>query len=172
MRIRRTINLRFFAALFLVLVAITAGAHFLHAFQVRRNASAILDQANAARDDKNVDQELRYLGQYLRYNPEDNDVRVRYALLLASHPKATRADLDKALTRLEEALHRDPERYDVRRKIAELAMRLGRLESAVEQLKKLLDEISPQDAELEGLLGQCYEAKQEFALANESFAKA
>src|SRR5207302_4956931 len=103
------------------------------------------------------DQELRYLGQYLRYDPEDNDVRVRYALLLASRPKAPRADLDKALTRLEEVLHRDPERHDVRRKVAELAMRLGRLGSAVEQLKKLLDEVSPQDAELEGLLGQCYE---------------
>src|SRR5438045_9787909 len=117
MRFNRTVNLRFFAYLLLAAVAMATGVHFLHAFQVSRNARALLDQANVAKEEDSREDELRYLSQYLGYAPDDNDARERYGILLDETPGAAPATRLKAFLVLEEVVRRDPGRHELRRRV-------------------------------------------------------
>ena len=70
---RRTLNVKFAAGLIILVVVFGTAVHFLHSYQVKRNAGAILDQARRARDEGRDDQAAVYLGDYLRYMPKDKD---------------------------------------------------------------------------------------------------
>src|SRR5262249_10136734 len=77
----------------------------------------------------------------------------------------------KALLVFDQVLRLEPERTDVRRRLVALAMDLQRYQEAEEHLGILL-KASPQDPELEELLGRCYEANKDWKNASEHYQKA
>lgn len=146
----RTINPR--VLIVLVSVTLLAGATFygLHQFQLHRHASFFLEQARQAQAEEDYETATKRFRNYLKLKPNDAEVLSELGLLLADRG-AHRA----AYRTLEKALRRAPERDDVRRKLVEEAMALGRFSDAREHLEGRLLETSPDDPELLERLGHC-----------------
>jgi tetratricopeptide (TPR) repeat protein len=182
---RRTLHLVRTAVVLVALALLGVGVHFLHAFQVTRNSGVLLDQADQARKDADAakkagdqakaDESLGkaadYLSRYLGFHPTDADALARYGLAAEELAK-TPAQKGRAFLVLEKALRLAPERADVRRRLAKLAVDIGRTLDAREHLTSLLDGPSPNDPELEFLLARCEEADAHFWEAQRAYGKA
>ena len=58
---RRRLNLRVLACLVVVLLVLAAGIHWLHGYQVQRNAGALLEQADRAEEQGDLAGTVDYL---------------------------------------------------------------------------------------------------------------
>jgi tetratricopeptide (TPR) repeat protein len=167
---KRTLNIKFAVYLFSPAILCAAGVHFLHEFQVNRNATAFRDRGNRAREAGKPDQAIEYLGRYLALRPRDTESLAEYALLVEEQAKSHN-DRMRVFLLLDQVLRSDPSRADVRRKLVQVAMRLNRFLEAKDNLKDLR-RTSPEDGELEELLGQCELARGEYREARGSFERA
>jgi tetratricopeptide (TPR) repeat protein len=168
---RRTLNLPLLLGLAVGTGVLGAAIHFLHGYQVRRNADALLAQADRAEGEGNLAQARDYLKQYLAFRPGDTDTLARYGLMLADRKVATTfAARFYAMRVLQQVLRQEPERRDIRRQVADLAMSLGRFTDARDDLEALL-RAAPDDGELEGLLGRCQEAAGNYKAARAWYEK-
>src|SRR5215472_123890 len=84
---RRTLNFTFLTIFLVAVGLLGVGTHFLHAYQVKRNADTLLEAANRAEADKDMDKFADYLRRYVEFKPEDVDQRARYALYAESRAK-------------------------------------------------------------------------------------
>jgi predicted Zn-dependent protease len=167
---RRTLHLKRFLALVLVVGVLGAGGHFLHGYQLQRNAQAYLAQAVREQESNNPSRALAYLQTYLGFRPSDNAARERFALLLAdSSPKL--ADLERVFFDLERVLRDAPDRPDLRRKAAEVALRIGRPTDAIVHLKALA-ELPGADAGVFELLGDAQEKNRKLLEAADGYREA
>jgi cellulose synthase operon protein C len=178
---RRALRLGRTAVVLVAFGILVIGVHFLHAFQVTRNASVLKDQAQQAQQqadeakkagdsDKATEalgKAAGYYGRYLGFHPDDADALGRYGLLLNELAKSP-LQKQRAFLVLEKAVRLDPTRDDVRRKLVDLAVSVGRTLDAREHLKTLLDS-SPDDPELEYQMGRCEEADGHFADAKTDY---
>ena len=98
---KRTLNVRLFACLLVAVLVLGVGVHYLHAFQVRRTAKGLLEQAIEADAPKKA------------FVPKDVDALARFALAL-DKKKADR-DRIRALLVMKQVLRLDENRNDVRR---------------------------------------------------------
>src|SRR5205085_9037554 len=100
-------------------IVLVSGVHFLHAYQIRRNAGVLREQAESALALKDYQRAVTYFRQYLGFVPTDIDAFADYALLLTHDKIATtqRARLHAFLS-LESVLRSDANRTEVRRKTA------------------------------------------------------
>ena len=165
----RQVNLKFVAALLVTLTVLGVGTHFLHAFQVKRNAGVLLRRAEEAEEKKDFATALDFFGRYLGFRPDDTEALARYALLLEQESFSPASRL-RAFLLLEEVLRRAPERDDVRRRVIKLAMSIERFADAKEELALLLKSF-PEDPELEELFGRCEEGSSRFDKAAEWYDK-
>jgi tetratricopeptide (TPR) repeat protein len=166
-------------AVLILLASVTAlGAtvHFLHAYQMRRNARAVFEQASEAEQMGQPEEEKEYLQWYLRLAPADAGARGRLGLLLrrTAQTPAARAN---AFYVLEDALRRDPHREDLRREALKLALELRLFSSARYHLEALHIAPTPQedkseDAELLACKARCEAQAGEHALAADWYRKA
>ena len=76
---RRVLNVRILVGTFLALMALWIGAHYLRAYQVRRNASDLTKRAETLADEKKYAEAALYYSQYLELFPDDADARLRRA---------------------------------------------------------------------------------------------
>src|ERR1700722_5206278 len=180
---RRTLRLGRSAVVLIAFGALAVGVHYLHAFQLTRNASALLNQGEQAQ--KQADEAAKagdsakaaeargkaadYYGRYLGFHPDDADALGRYGLILKELAKLAKSPLQKqrAFLVLEKAVRLDPTRDDVRRELVDLAVGkegLGRPLDAREHLKILL-KASPDDPDLEYQMGGCEKLDGHFAEA-------
>ncbi|MCI0640926.1 MAG: tetratricopeptide repeat protein [Gemmataceae bacterium] len=166
---RRALNLRVLLWTLAGIVVVGVCVHFVHAFQVKRNAGALLEYAERAKEAGKPDQALTYYAHYLALEPNDADARARLALTLDRH--AAPSDRFRVVLALEEALKRDVQRGELRFRLIQNLMALQRFKDAVGQLQTLLPDW-PDKAELEHLTGWCQEAIGESEKAAESFARA
>ncbi len=188
----RILRLGRVAVVLVAVCVLCVGVHFLHAFQLTRNAGALLyqageaqkqaDAAKTAGDSAKAIEALGkasgYYGRYLGFHPDDADVLGRYGLILKELAELAKSRLQKqrAFLVLEKAVRLDPTRDDLRRELIDLAVGklavgkngLGRTLDAREHLKVLL-EASPDDPELEYQMGRCEEADGHFAEAKVSY---
>src|SRR4051812_46812773 len=119
-------NFRFALSLAGSLAVLGTGTHFLHGYQVGRTAGAMLDRAGRGEDEGRLDQAVDYLGRYVSLRPDDLDALARYGALLADERLATSGQAKyRAMSVLNKVLYRDPQRHDVRRQVARLAVALG-----------------------------------------------
>src|SRR5262249_58519703 len=103
--------------------------------------------------------------------PGDTDTLARYGLMLADRKVATSfAARFYAMRVLQQVLRQEPGRRDIRRQVADLAMSLGRFTDARDDLEVLL-RATPNDGELEGLLGRCQEAAGNYKAARAWYEK-
>jgi tetratricopeptide (TPR) repeat protein len=174
---RRQVNFKLAAWLLAGTILLGGGVHLLHGFQVKRSAAALLRMAKRAGEQQNLSQELKYLNLYLVHTPRDPDALADFGRALerlgnaTTAPKAAAKTLTAAFEKLDLAVGLAPERKDVRRRLVDLGMRLGRFRDANEHLKALL-ESSPGDAELKHLQGDCLAELREFANAKAAYASA
>src|SRR5262249_43512218 len=152
------VNARLLFGLIAFAVAFGVGIHLLHGYQVRRTAGDLLVDATKEQDAGNPGKAADFLSLYLSYVPEDVDAKARLWLLRADVPSSGKGRL-RAFLALEGVLRQEPARDDIRLRLAELAMKMGRerLNDARQHLTKLL-EATPNNADLELRLGKCQEA--------------
>ena len=182
---RRTLRLGWSAGFLAAVVLLGVGVHFLHAFQLTRNARVLLDQGDQAK--KQADEAKKagdsakaaeafgkaadYYGRYLGFHPDDAGALAKLGLVLEEQAKSPR-QVVRAFLVLEKAVRADPGRDDVRRRLADLAVKMGRTLDAREHVTYLLNHSSPDDPELEYLLGRCEEADAHFPEAKAAYEKA
>jgi tetratricopeptide (TPR) repeat protein len=167
------VNIKLLAFLCGGAVLFAVGVHFLHGFQERRNAGALLKQAERAEADGENEQAVKHLRTYLGFVPDDTDALARYGLLLEQLAKSANSR-SQALLVLEQVLRRQPERHDIRQKLVDIAMhpQIARYSDAREHLELLLRNFAANDGALEHRLGRCHEAGGDFAQAAAWYEKA
>jgi predicted Zn-dependent protease len=161
------------------------GVHFLHGYQVKRQAGSLLGQAERAERQKQYQTAIDYLRRYLGFQPRDTDTLARYGRLLAREDVSTdkRASL-RALAVVETLLRRDPTRDEERRLAVELGIRLESYKDAQyhleyllglnggpgaqEHLNRVLKE-DPSKGYLVGKLAACHEAQRNYRRAREFY---
>jgi tetratricopeptide (TPR) repeat protein len=150
------LNLKAVAWLMAMALVLAVGIHFLHAVQVKRNASALLYQADQL-EKRFPSKALFYMSCYLALKPDDDDVRLRYGMLLSQLDLGEKAS-QNALDILEPVLKRRPDLDKVRRRVARLTLRLERYAEAVKHLTEL-QKRHPKDSQIEMLLGLALEGR-------------
>jgi Tfp pilus assembly protein PilF len=168
----RKLNLKLtvYLASGLVLFAVAlVGVHWL---QSGRIAKALLWQARHAQEQDQIDQVVRYLGRYLEFVPDDTDERANLGKALADPRVAWSAKgRQRALFVLEQVLTRAPDRDDVRRLLARLALDLQRNELAREHLEVLHRDFSD-DGAVDLLYGQLEDASSHSSEAADWYRQA
>jgi tetratricopeptide (TPR) repeat protein len=161
----RRLNGKVVAYSALTLVLVGTCVHFLHAFQSRRNAGALINLANSAEQAGNLVECADHLNRYLAFAPGDTDAMARYGLVLDKVAK-TRQSRWRVFAVLEKVLRLDPARNDVRRQLVRIAMLpdLDRIPDASEHLNTLIKAF-PADGELEQLLARCEERQGKYEKA-------
>jgi len=176
---KKRLNIKLIAFFLGSAVVFGAGVHFLHGFQVRRNAEAFLGLSDQAKKDGKLPQAVDYLARYLALKSGDQsevvtENRAKFGLLLADEKVATSP---KALLRayfvLGQVLLRNPNHNEVRRRMVDVAMheRMQRFRDASEHLKKLL-KAAPDDGELLGKRATCCDANGDYAEARKDYEAA
>lgn len=150
---KRTINFKAVLILTAGFALFGIGVHLLHGFQVSRHSRGLIEQANQAERDGQLDDAARYLVEYLGLTPNDAEAQCRYALMMKKLAKTPNQKL-RAYYGLENVLRRYSDRDDVRRAAAELGLIFGRFEDAKRSLEPMYQS-SPRDAELVFMLGRC-----------------
>jgi tetratricopeptide (TPR) repeat protein len=169
---QKSLNVKYLACCLVISLLSAGGVHFLHGYQVKRNAGALLTQAYQAEEKGELNQAADYFSRYLRLAPFDTDALARYGLLLADERLArTPKARVRALLVLNSVLRREPERRDVGRRAAHIALDLQRFQDAQEALEKLRKPV-PDDREVEQLLARCQEGKGNYKEARKCLENA
>ncbi len=133
------------------------GVHFLHGYQVDRNADILKQQAEKASKDGDAEEAIKQYNQYLRHR----DDREGYAALaklvveVAKKPDATRQQKIRAYNILEEAIRRHDDLDEVRRSLVDYTLMMGRYADALDHIK-LLRENGKDDPELQYKTALCH----------------
>jgi len=136
----KRINLKFLLILLVAIVAGTAGIFFLRRWQVSRNAGNLAELAKQRLEEGKPAEAIALYTRYIGLRPEDDAAFAEYAKLIlarAEAPDATRNDLARAYNMLETAVRRNPDDDDLRRRLAEFQLRIGRASDAREHLDVL-----------------------------------
>jgi tetratricopeptide (TPR) repeat protein len=154
---------KFNVKLFLYLLGGTvlcAVALFLvHSFQSGRIADALLWQVRHAEEQGDLKGTAHYLGRYLEFEPNDLNERAHLGRTLADPKLAnTWKSCQRALFALEHVVSQDPQRHELRKPLARVAIELGRLDLARSHLDVLAKAL-PGDGEVQFLCGQWHEAQ-------------
>lgn len=157
---QRKLNVRFLLWVAGSLLIAAVCVHFLHAFQARRNAAALLRQAERLVDEGKLEKASFYFSHYLQFEPDDAAALVKYALVidtLATHgPSRTHAALV-----LDQAFRRSPANSEIGLRLVHQQVAIGRYSEAISNLEKLRS-ANLAKGEIEHLLGWAYEARGAF----------
>ena len=133
----KRLNVKLLAGLGALGLVLGAGAFLAHRFQVGRTARALLREAEAEERLGRLDRAGTGLGRYLSLRPEDTEALARRATLLDRMATTSKAKLGACLA-YEQVLRRDPGRSEARLRLAGLAMELGRVANARDDLERAL----------------------------------
>jgi tetratricopeptide (TPR) repeat protein len=156
---KTVINRRFLIGLIVCSLLFGAAIHGLHAIQISRQSSFLLEEAHRAQTEKQFELALNRFQQYTKLAPDDNDALAEFGLLLADRHAAKAA----AFT-LEKVLRAQPNRHDVRRRLAMVEMGIGQWGDAKVHLELLKAKL-PGDPEVRDLLGVCQAAGGDYGAA-------
>jgi tetratricopeptide (TPR) repeat protein len=162
------LNLKLLSVTAAAVLLLGVAGFFLHRLQVRRNADDLLAQAQRCEEQGRPDRAVRFLLRYLMIRPHDVDVREHIGAIL--EPAATSAKAIRQVVEIYRQVLVHDERPKIRRKLAELYLKLGDYDEARRDLELLL-QLGP-DPQLEQGLGQCLEAKGEYAAAAQQYLAA
>ena len=163
----RKVNTRLLVVLTLSTLLLGGAVHWLHGFQVKRNAHMFLREAARAKEAQKLGEAARNYQWYVELVPNDGEVLADFGILLADLEA-----YEPAYATLEKALRLEPNRTEVRRRLVGVAIELGRYRDAREHLVRHLLKASPEDGELLEQLGRCQEAASQYAEAAASYRSA
>lgn len=145
----------------LVVMLLGAGVTLLHRPYVKWTANSLLETATREESLGHLRKAAEALEAYVRLMPDDIELLARFGVLCTRLGDSNRAASYKALRILERVLWAEPQRHDIRRKVAGVALRLGLVPQAKEHLETLL-RVVPEDGEAESLLGECQIALKQY----------
>jgi tetratricopeptide (TPR) repeat protein len=167
---RRRLNVRFLLALLAVCGLAGAGLTALYRHQAARLLDTLRHQAEQAEEAGEFDRATASYRRYLQLQPGDEDAQERFGLLLARRA-VTPQEREAALRVLDGATTKRLPSREARRRLALLALDLGRPALARRQLELLLI-AHPADGEYEFLMGRCEAAQGRGEEAVDWFGKA
>ncbi len=164
------------AIMMAVVVLVVGSSYFLWRFQVRNMSQGIVAQGDVAEEKGEYANAVDLYQQHLLVFPDDQTVQLKYAdtLLKKMGKSPTAKQQEEVLAIYNELLRRSVTRDDVRRKAADLAIKIGgarNFEMARGYLLNL-EKVAPNDGEIEFLLGRCYEEEKEAEKAAGYYEKA
>ena len=154
---RRRLNLKLLIILCASALITAVGVHFLHKYMQERNAGALLTLATQAEEAGEPRKAAGYLRTYVKFRPMDVEGYVRWANLTADLTEVDDAEPNDFLLAnsvLETALLKSPDDHELRRRLVDIKMRIGRLREARENLQ-ILVKVDPTNMENQVLLAQC-----------------
>jgi cellulose synthase operon protein C len=161
---KNVVNRRFLIALIIGVILLGAAVHGLHAYQVNRQSSFLLDEGRRAAKEHQFERAVSRYRQYTSLVPLDIDAQAEFGLILAD----LRALRDATFT-LEKVLRSQPDRDDIRHRLVLVEMEIGRVRDAQAHLQEFLLKKTPADAGLWQLLGRCQAALGDYKRANDSW---
>lgn len=168
----RKLNVRLLVRVTVITLLLAVGVHFVHAFQVNRQADTLLELARSAKDARDYHSSALFLNHYLGQRPDDRDARVELGMVLAlaadSAPQKWRS-----YHVLKEAVRIHPEHVRARQQLAHLAVQLKLYKEAIDHLKPLLRVLKGGElGELSHTLGWCYRGAGDIDQATHCFEAA
>jgi tetratricopeptide (TPR) repeat protein len=136
----KRVNFKLLFGLLIGSLLLAGGLFGLNRYQVDRNAGGLAKLARQKLKDGKIQESVSLFNRYLGMRPDDVDVQREYAELVLEQTQGTRvsqADLQRAYNSLEEAVRRNPEDNELRLKLAEFQVRVGRVGDAREHLETL-----------------------------------
>ena len=144
----KRINLKFLLIFLAALVVGVAGLFFLRRFQVYRNAGNLASQAKQRLEEGKPAEAMALYSRYIGLRPDDDEAFAEFSKLMLARAEATdatRNDVARAYNTLETAVRRNPENDDLRRRLAEFQLRIGRTTDAREHLEVLRERLASGD---------------------------
>ncbi|MDA1014439.1 MAG: VanZ family protein [Planctomycetota bacterium] len=155
----RRINYRLLGITFASFVILMAGMWKLRGYQVRRNAGSLYDQAHQAKADGDLTKARDFMGRYVSMASSNIQARAEFGQMLDAD-----ADSIKKKRRVfmifEDVLREDPILHDIRRRQAELAIEIDRINDAEAHLR-ILRQSFPEDGHLDYIAGRCAERSKD-----------
>jgi tetratricopeptide (TPR) repeat protein len=144
MRTRRVLNTPLFVGTLVAIAILMAGAYAWRAVQVKRNAKALLDRAEALAEDKDFDAAAAYLFKYLQLRPDAPDraeVKVRLAQVYDKAAVRDPTKIQRATELYNDALVTVPaeEAVGLHARLAELLLELEDFGAAKLEARALLE---------------------------------
>ena len=144
----------------LLAVMILGGAGYaLHSFQMRRQATVLLEMGRKASADNDPTRAVEFYKQYLAHRPGDVDATAELAGVYEELSKSKAGFAQEAIALLEEkVLGPQPTRHADRLRLAKLYFQTGKTSPARQNLNQLLNSGDPkivEDPEVHLLLARC-----------------
>ena len=176
----RKLNLVFVIASMAAVLVFSGLVYFVHAYQLRRHATVLLDQAHKAEQDGNPAKTAKSLNHYLSLVERDGSVWKWYAEVMDKlYDSAPLNRRRQVLSAFEQALRFTPEDSKLERRCAEVAMEMGldQINDAKAHLTNLIgglprDGKGPEVAELHEMMGDCQARESKFLEAANDFERA
>lgn len=153
----KRLNIKLTLWLIGIVVISVVGVHFLHGYQLGRNADFLRVQAENARENGNVREAMKQYNQYLKHrdDPAGYSALAEIVIEIAKDKDATRPDKIRAYNILEEAIRRHPDLDEVRRSLIDYTIQARRFGDALEHIQYLTDK-GKKDAELDLKIAICH----------------
>ena len=132
-----TIHKPFLLKLLLALILFSGSLVGAHTLQYKRIPEGLKRQADRAAESRKTDTAIRYLRQYLEFQPDDIDALVELAELQKMRNPSQRGR-SELLFLYDKILRLDPDRESIRREALEQAIDLGRNPDAITHAEILL----------------------------------
>ncbi|MEN0110225.1 MAG: hypothetical protein AAF805_05840 [Planctomycetota bacterium] len=157
---RYRVNLPLLISLVVGTVVVGGGSYFVYQAQKSRNANRLIERANTARAEGDLEKTAQLLGEYVRMRKDDADAMVELANTwadMAEDPQAEPKRIREALGLMEATIRDHPDRTELRRRLVDFYMspRIRMLKPALDHVSQLLAR-KPNDPELEVMRNECY----------------
>lgn len=148
-----TLNKMLLLKLLVTFLLIGGGLFAAHEFQSGRALDALRRQSEKAAAEGKMDRAVSYMRQYLELRPDDHDAAVRCGDLVVERDPSIQG-LSSAYFLYDKVVRESPDRDDVRRKLADLSVRMGRYADGMSHAQALLEK-HPEDSLLWEQLAAC-----------------
>ena len=135
----KRLNIKLMVWLLVTPAVLAVGIHFLHAFQIERNAGSLKAQAEEAVKAGDTDEAISQYTQYLKHR-DDKEAYAELARLADEATKGFEGDrikMSRAYLIMEEATRRHGDLADVRKRLIDFCMKVGRFRDAMDHIDRL-----------------------------------
>ena len=176
----RRVNFVFLAALLIIAALLGGGMYLLHGVQVRRHASVVLTLARKAELSGDLPGPVKLLRQYIGLHAEETAPPSRGTVHIFDRNTPPTGRRGMVLAVYEEALLKNRNDLELERRCLDIAMEpaVQLYTEAFRHLKRLHEAVQDdpdrraEAAELEDLLGQCFQATSQPEKAEQAYRQA
>ncbi len=168
----KRLNVKLLVILCVAVVFLVVGVWALHRFQTARNSGMFLDLAKQAIEEKDYLLAAQNFHRYLHHDPDNREANEGFAMALTDHaesPGSTQQDKVTAYSALEQVLRKFDDLVEVRKRLAEFAVKINRADVAVAQYEELVKKEATDTADNRVLLGKAYELTEDLEKAGSTY---